>query len=540
MAFFFLAVACACYVASLAVLVLFGAGRRRRGGGAGRSGDPARGRLKLPPGSLGLPYLGETLQLYSQSPKIFFAARLKRYGEVFKTHVLGCPCVVLATPEAARMVLVSRAHLFKPTYPPSKERMIGPQALFFHQGEYHLRVRRVVQGWLGPDALRALVPDVEAAVASTLRWWEGRETSTFHTMKRLTFDVGVVTIFGRRMAEHVKEELRRNYFTVERGYNSFPIPVVPWTRYSQAIKARQRLGAILGGILSERRERDDTGDDLLGALMRYRNDGGAALSDDQVADNVLGVLFAAQDTTASVLTWILKFLHDNPKLLDAVKAEQMAAYEENDGGRLPLTWAQTKRMPLTQLVILESLRLASIITFTFREAVEDVDYEGFLIPKGWKVMPLFGSIHHSPEFFQDPQTFDPSRFMVAPRPGTFLPFGSGVHACPGNDLAKLEMAVLVHRLVTNYRWEVIRSSEDVTYSPFPVPKRGLRARLLRATTTTGGAEEGGRRAPPPEAAVALWRIGRCPGAGSPRTEQQRRHPAQETAGDPVIQSRGSS
>ena len=114
------------------------------------------------------------------------ARHARRYGEVFKTHVLGCPCVVLATPEAARMVLVSRAHLFKPTYPPSKERMIGPQALFFHQGEYHLRVRRVVQGWLGPDALRALVPDVEAAVASTLRWWEGRETSTFHTMKRVS------------------------------------------------------------------------------------------------------------------------------------------------------------------------------------------------------------------------------------------------------------------------------------------------------------------------------------------------------------------
>ncbi|TKW10752.1 hypothetical protein SEVIR_6G187400v4 [Setaria viridis] len=490
---FFLAVACV-YVVALAVLVLLDASRRRRGGAAGRSGSPQTQGLKLPPGSLGLPYLGETLQLYSQNPNIFFAARLKRYGEVFKTHVLGCPCVVLASPEAARMVLVSRAHLFRPTYPPSKERMIGPQALFFHQGDYHLRMRRAVQGWLGPDALRALVPDVEAAVASTLRWWEGRETSTFHTMKRLTFDVGVVTIFGRRVAEHVKEELRRNYFIVENGYNSFPIPVVPWTRYSQAIKARQRLGAILSGILSERRALGDLGDDLLGTLMRYRDDGGTALSDDQVADNVLGVLFAAQDTTASVLTWILKYLHDNPKLLEAVKAEQMAAYEENDGGRLPLTWAQTRTMPITNLVILESLRLASIITFAFREAVEDVDYEGFLIPKGWKVMPLFRNIHHSPEFFQDPQKFDPSRFMVAPKPGTFLPFGSGVHACPGNDLAKLEMVVLVHRLVTNYRWQVIGSSDDVTYSPFPVPKRGLRARLLRATTA-GAAEDYGCRAP---------------------------------------------
>jgi cytochrome P450 len=85
-------------------------------------------------------------------------------------------------------------------------------------------------------------------------------------------------------------------------------------------QARRRLGEILSGIMSERRERGDLGDDLLGTLMgRGDDDGGAAFSDDQVADNAIGVLFAAQDTTASVLTWILKFLHDNTKLLEAVK-----------------------------------------------------------------------------------------------------------------------------------------------------------------------------------------------------------------------------
>ncbi|CAD6265192.1 unnamed protein product [Miscanthus lutarioriparius] len=483
---FLLAVACIYIVSLLTLLVLLvEASRRRTAVGAGKTGGGTTEQdQKLPPGSLGLPFIGETLQLYTQNPKDFFASRLKRYGEVFKTHVLGCPCVILASPEAARMVLVSQAHLFKPTYPPSKERMIGAQALFFHQGYYHLRLRRLVQGWVGPDALRALVPDVEAAVASTLRGWEGRVTSTFHTMKTLTFDVGVVTIFGRRLADHVKEKLRKHYLIVEKGYNSFPIPV-PFTSYSQAIKARRRLGEILSGILAERRARrsDDQGDDddLLNTLMRYRDDSGAALSDDQVADNVIGVLFAAQDTTASVLTWILKFLHDNPKLLDAVKAEQMAAYEENDGGRLQLTWAQTRRMPITHLVILESLRMASIISFTFREAVEDVHYQGFLIPKGWKVMPLFRNLHYSQDYFQDPHKFDPFRFKVTPpRPGTFLPFGSGAHACPGNDLAKLEMLVLIHRLVTTYRWQVEGSSDDVTYSPFPVPKGGLQARLTRA------------------------------------------------------------
>ena len=109
-----------------------------------------------------------------------------RYGEIFKTHLLGCPCVMLASPEAARFVLVTQAHLFKPTYPRSKERMIGPSALFFHQGDYHLRIRKLVQGALGPDALRALVPEVEAAVRSTLASWDGHVRSTFHAMKTVS------------------------------------------------------------------------------------------------------------------------------------------------------------------------------------------------------------------------------------------------------------------------------------------------------------------------------------------------------------------
>uniref|UniRef100_A0A453KZA3 Uncharacterized protein n=1 Tax=Aegilops tauschii subsp. strangulata TaxID=200361 RepID=A0A453KZA3_AEGTS len=118
-------------------------------------------------------------------------------------------------------------------------------------------------------------------------------------------------------------------------------------------------------------------------------------------------------------------------------------------------------------VILESLRMASIISFTFREAVADVEYKGFLIPKGWKVMPLFRNIHHSPDYFQDPQKFDPSRFKVAPRPSTFTPFGSGVHACPGNELAKLEMLVLIHHLVTGYRCvpPSLRLHTDPPYIP---------------------------------------------------------------------------
>ncbi|KAJ3705051.1 hypothetical protein LUZ61_008756 [Rhynchospora tenuis] len=392
-------------------------------------------QLQLPPGSLGWPYIGETLQLYSQCPNYFFKSRLQRYGEVFKTHLLGYPCVMLATAEAIRFVLVTHSDLFKPTYPKSKECIVGPLALPFQSGEYHLRLKKIVQGSLSPDLLRAILTDIESIVRCTLKAWDGHVEPTYHAMKR----------------------------------------------------ARKRLSCILYEIIEKRRQKGQAGNDLLGCLMGSKEENRGTLTTEQIADNVIGVLFAAQDTTASALTWILKYLHDNPNVLDIVKAEQIEIYQANDCGKKPLTWTQTRNMNATNKVMMESLRMASILPFTFREAVADVEYKGadchvtlgYLIPKGWKVMPLFRNIHHNPEFFQDPDKFNPSRFEVAPRPNTFLPFGNGVHACPGNELAKIEILVLIYHLVTNYRWDLIESSDEVEYSPFAVPKRGLPAKIWR-------------------------------------------------------------
>lgn len=110
---------------------------------------------------------------------------LFRYGEIFKTCLLGCPCVMLASPEAARFVLVSKAHLFKPTYPHSKERVIGPWAIFFHQGSYHAIVRKLVQSFLSPESIRRLVPVIDAIAAAMLRSWDGHVLSTFHAAKEV-------------------------------------------------------------------------------------------------------------------------------------------------------------------------------------------------------------------------------------------------------------------------------------------------------------------------------------------------------------------
>lgn len=115
-----------------------------------------------------------------------FLQEIFRYGEIFKTHLLGCPCIMLASPEASRLVLTTQAHLFKPTYPKSKESLIGPSALFFHQGDYHARLRKLVQSSLSPEAIRDLVSSIGAVATSALDSWASTHViSTFAEMKKV-------------------------------------------------------------------------------------------------------------------------------------------------------------------------------------------------------------------------------------------------------------------------------------------------------------------------------------------------------------------
>ncbi|KAL9371659.1 hypothetical protein Peur_036799 [Populus x canadensis] len=376
---------------------------------------------RLPPGSMGWPYIGETLKLYTENPNSFFSNRQKRFGDIFKTHILGCPCVMISSPEAARIVLVTRAHLFKPTYPTSKEKMIGPEALFFHQGPYHSRLKKLVQASFLPSAIRGSVSEIEQIVLRLLPTWKSNTINTLQEMKRYAFDVAMISAFGAKQDMEM-DGIKHLYRCLEKGYNSMPLDL-PGTPFHKAMKARKLLNETLRKLIQKRRQSGRREGGLLGVLLGAKDHEKLnQLSDSQIADNIIGVIFAAHDTTASVLTWILKYLHDNPDLLEAVT------------------------------VIQETLRTASILSFTFREAVQDVEFEGYFIPKGWK---------------------------VPPRPNTYMPFGNGVHSCPGSELAKLEMLILLHHLTTTYRWQTVGDEDGIQYGPFPVPKLGLPIRVNR-------------------------------------------------------------
>lgn len=127
-----------------------------------------------------------------------------------------------------------------------------------------------------------------------------------------TFNVALLSIFGKDEVKY-REDLKRCYYILEKGYNSMPINL-PGTLFNKSMKARKELAQILAQIISTRREMKKDHQDLLASFMGDKE----GLTDEQIADNVIGVIFAARDTTASVLTWIIKYLADNPSVLQSV------------------------------------------------------------------------------------------------------------------------------------------------------------------------------------------------------------------------------
>ncbi|KAF7830956.1 cytochrome P450 90A1 [Senna tora] len=443
-------------------------------------------RLRLPPGSLGLPFIGETLQLISayksENPEPFIDHRVTRYGPIFTTHVFGEPTVFSADPETNRFILLNEGKLFDCSYPGSISNLLGKHSLLLMKGSLHKRMHSLTMSFANSTIIKDhLLVDIDRLIRLNLDSWTDR-VLLMEEAKKITFELTVKQLMSFDPGEWT-EFLRKEYVMVIEGFFTLPLPLFS-TTYRRAIKARTKVAEALTLIVRERRSDTEKRSDMLGALMAS----GDHFSDEQIVDFMLALLVAGYETTSTIMTLAVKFLTENPLALAQLKVRTHARthilrsscsrlfseeHEEirskKDDPEASVEWSDYKSMAFTQCVVNETLRMANIIGGIFRRATTDINIKGgYTIPKGWKVFASFRAVHLNTDYFKDARTFNPWRWQnksEAGSPGNvYTPFGGGPRLCPGYELARVVLSVFLHRMVTRFSW-VPAEEDKLVYFP---------------------------------------------------------------------------
>ncbi|KAK5795638.1 Cytochrome P450 protein [Gossypium arboreum] len=414
-------------------------------------------RLRLPPGNLGLPLVGETLQLIAayktENPEPFIDERVRRYGSIFTTHVFGEPTVFSAEPETNRFILQNEGKLFECSYPGSISNLLGKHSLLLMKGSLHKKMHSLTMSFANSSIIRDhLLVDIDRLIRLNLDSWTDR-VFLMEEAKKITFELTVKQLMSYDPGEW-SESLRKEYLLVIEGFFTVPLPLFS-TTYRRAIKARTKVAEALSLIVRERRKEYERGakkNDMLAALLA----GDDKFSDEQIVDFLVALLVAGYETTSTIMTLAVKFLTETPLALAQLKEEHEGIRAKKSESEA-LQWSDYKSMPFTQCVVNETLRVANIISGVFRRAMTDINIKGYTIPKGWRVFASFRAVHLDHNQFKDARTFNPWRWQsksgISCPGNVFTPFGGGPRLCPGYELARVELSVFLHHLVTRFSWE---------------------------------------------------------------------------------------
>ncbi|GAA0143712.1 oxygenase [Lithospermum erythrorhizon] len=447
---------------------------------------------KLPPGDMGWPLIGNMwsflLAFWSTNPDSFISTLVTRYGPkgVYKSLMFGSPSVIVTTPEACKKALTDD-EAFKPGWPKSTMELIGRKSFVSITYEEHKRLRKITAAPVnGHEALSMYTKYIEQIVISTLEKWSSMVKIEFLTeMRRVTFKI-IMYIFLSSESEHVMEALEREYTTLNYGVRAMAINI-PGFAYYKALKARKKLVAIFQTLVDERRNRrgkNPTGAkiDMVDILLDEEDENGKKLTDEEIIDVLLMYLNAGHESSGHITMWATLLLQKHPEFFQKAKAEQEEIVKNRPPNQERLTFNEVRKMEYLSKVIDETLRLVTFSFVVFREAKRDVTLCGYTIPKGWKVLLWFRSVHMDPETYPSPKEFNPSRWDdMTPKAFTFMPFGGGSRLCPGNDLAKLEISIFLHYFLLNYKLERENDESPIIYIPHSRPKDNCLGRIRRVT-----------------------------------------------------------
>lgn len=233
---------------------------------------------------------------------------------------------------------------------------------------------------------------------------------------------------------------------------------------------------VLSKLLEERRASNETYHDMLGCLMA-REENRYKLSDEEIIDLVITVIYSGYETVSTTSMMAVKYLYDHPKALEELRKEHLAIRERKKPDEA-IDWNDLKSMSFTRAVIFETSRLATIVNGVLRKTTQDMELNGYLIPKGWRIYVYTREINYDPFLYPDPLTFNPWRWLdkSLESKNYFLIFGGGTRLCPGKELGITEISTFLHYFVTRYRWEEVGGDKLMKFPRVQAPN-GLHIRV---------------------------------------------------------------
>lgn len=437
--------------------------------------------LPLPPGPGTLSRLSN-LAAFRRDVLGLLPSLAAKYGDVVRVPLGPRDFYFLFHPEPIRHVLQDNArHYTKQTPGFNVMRELLGQGLLTSEGDFWLRQRRLAQpafhkqriagfGRLMVDAARELADEWTPHLGS------GQPVDVAGGMMRLTLRIAGEALFSAdvtREADGIREALDvvQHYANHRITHPFHPPRWVPTPLNRRATRARDLLDGVVLGIIERRRREGGTREDLLSLLMEARDaDTGEAMSDAQLRDEVMTLLLAGHETTATALSWTWTLLARHPEARRALEAE----LAEVLGGREP-TVEDVPRLTFTRRVLDESMRLYPPAWLVSRQAAAEDAVGGYRIPAGAVVVVSPWVTHRHPVLWENPEAFEPERFRperaaALPRFGYF-PFGGGPRQCIGNGFALLELTLVLATLAQRLRLELVPGR-----LPAPEPTITLRPR----------------------------------------------------------------
>ncbi|MBM5822972.1 MAG: cytochrome P450 [Cyanobacteria bacterium K_Offshore_surface_m2_011] len=445
--------------------------------------DPAT--LRPVPSTAAVSGVLETLAFFRDPD--FAGSRFERYGDVYETSLLGQRTVFIRGGQAIAD-LFAQGDAVEGWWPDSVRQLLGPLSLANRNGPDHKARRRVVGQLFASAALRRYSPSIVALVEALNRELLAAPApvALVPRLRRFAFGVIATTVLGLDGAD--RDALFEDFELWCRGLFSFPL-ALPGSPFARARQARQRLLRRLGSVLHKAQVASASGAPLgaggLDLLAGGLDEAGLPLADDDVAEQLLLLLFAGYETTASALSCLLLTLLQHPP-------ELVWLLEELDGLPWPpaggdaVNAYDALRAPRLDAVVQGVMRLTPPVGGFFRRTREPIALAGVLVPAGRVVQVSLTASHRHGADPEDLATFRPQRHLGGAEPLTLLPYGGGELVCLGKALAELDIRLLAVGLLKQLSL-ALEPYQDLTLLviPSPSPKDGLRVRPRRRTNAAG-------------------------------------------------------